>query len=397
MIIACVAIPHFALRVAVLERPELDGAPLVLGAPPNARPLVLDATPEAASRGIRAGIGIREVAALCPDAVVLSPHPLREHGIADEITAALGLLSPLVEPDAAIPGLWYVDLTGSDRLLGAPAVAAGTLLEAMPPLLRPRVGVACGKFPARVAAARTTAGAFQIIEAEKTTHFLSNAPTSLLPVSPEMLRRMERLGLRTLGDLSALPATAVQARFGQEGRRLYDLARGIDPAPVIAQPLPEVVRESMTFTTPATSVDRLQVALERLALRAFSRPMLRDRHVRQARLRASLEGGGSWEQASTLREPGGRQRVVEVLGYRLNSIGLPGPVERLTLELVAPITVGGRQELLPGFRSRRPRELVEAARWLEQRYGHSGLYHVMEVEPWSRIPERRQALIAFDP
>ena len=397
MIVACVAIPHFALRVAVLERPELDGAPLVLGAAPTARPLVLDASPEAAARGIRAGIGIREVAALCPDAVVLSPHPVREHQISDEITMALGMLSPLVEPDGGIPGFWYVDLTGSDRLLGPPTIAAATLLEAMPPLLRPRVGVSRGKFPARVAAARSQAGASQIIEEAQTEAFLAHAPTSLLPVSPELLRRMERLGLRTLGDLAALPATAVQARFGKDGRRLHDLARGIDPSPVIAQPLPEVVRESMTFSTPATSVDRLQVALERLALRAFSRPMLRDRHVRQARLRAMLEGGGSWEQSSTLRDPGGRQRVVEVLGYRLTTIGLPGPVERLTLELVAPIAVGGRQELLPGFRSRRPRELVEAARWLEQRYGHSGLYHVMEIEPWSRIPERRQALIAFEP
>jgi len=110
----------------------------------------------------------------------------------------------------------------------------------------------------------------------------------------------------------------------------------------------------------------------------------------------SPEGGGSWEQAATLRLPGGKRAVTEALGYRLADLTLSGPVERLILELVGLVPIGGRQELLPGFRSRRPRELVEAARRLKQRYGSSGLYTVVEVEPWSRIPERRLALIAYD-
>ncbi|HET7092534.1 MAG TPA: hypothetical protein VFI22_03625, partial [Thermomicrobiales bacterium] len=61
------------------------------------------------------------------------------------------------------------------------------------------------------------------------------------------------------------------------------------------------------------------------------------------------------------------------------------------------IDIAGRQELLPGFYARRPRRLAEACRQLKQRFGSSCLYRVIEVEPWSRIPERRQALIAFEP
>lgn len=396
MPIACVAVPHFALRVAALERPDLDGAPLVLGPPPGARPLVADASPEAAARGIRPGQGLREVTALCPAAVVLPPHPLREAAASRRVADGLALLAPRVEADPDRPGFWYVDLAGSDRLLGPPPLAAERLLATVPPLLRPRAGVALGKFAARVAAGSAKAGAVRALSQEETLAFLADSRVSVLPVRPETVRRMERLGLRTLGDLAALPPAAVAARFGTEGRHLWELARGIDRDPVHPQPEPETVVEELEMPVPATSREMLLIGLARLAGRAFARPSLQDRHVRQARLRALLEGGGSWEQAATLRLPGGRQTVVEALGYRLADLLLPGPVERLTLELVGIVAPGGRQELLPGFRARRPRELVEAARRLKQRYGSSGLYMTVEVEPWSRIPERRLALIAYD-
>src|SRR5581483_11130211 len=128
MSIACLLVPHFALRVAVLDRPELDGAPLVLGAPPGRRPLAHDATPEAAARGIRPGLLLREVVALCPDAIVVAPHPLREAAAAERLLADLERLTPVVERDDVEDGVWHIDLRGSERLLGDPDAAARRLL-----------------------------------------------------------------------------------------------------------------------------------------------------------------------------------------------------------------------------------------------------------------------------
>jgi len=398
MAIACVVIPHFALRVALLERPELDGAPLVLGPPAGSRPTVRDATPEAAAHGIRPGLGLREVVALCPEAVILPPHPAREAAALDRIVAALEELSPLVEPEADLAGVCYVDLRGLERRLGQPAAAAGCLLGAVPAVLRARVGVAPSRFAARVAAERAGPGGMRVVAAEEVGGFLAEAPVSLLPLPPETHRRLERLGLRTLGELAVLPAGAVQARFGRVGRGAWELARGNDPTPVRARPRLETVVETLALAEPATSRETLLIGLTQLALRAFGRPALGGRHVRQARLRALLEGGGAWEQTATLREPGGRQRVIEALGYRLQgAAALPGPVEALTLELSGLVEATGRQEALPGLRSRQPRQLAEASRRLKQRFGEPVLFRVVEVEPWSRIPERRRALIAYDP
>lgn len=393
--IACVSIPHFALRVEVLERPELDGRPLVLATPPGGRNLVDDCTLEAVAAGIRPGLSLREVTALCPDAVVVQPNPVRDAAVFERIVTRLEGLSPLVEP--AAPGCCYVDLRGLDRHYGSPERAAARLLQAVPPLLRPRAGIAPGKFAARVAAGQAAPGGWHIVAPEDVATFLADKPIDWLPLPPDMLRRLERLGLRTMRDLAELPAHAVQARFGPEGRRAWELAQGLDSDPVRPRERAESVVVELSLPAPATSRDALMIALRQLVTRAFARPALHGRGVRQARLRAHLEGGRSWEHVATLREPAGRERLIDALGHRLQAVTLPAPLEALTLELTGLTAVAAHQETLFGTRPRRARQLIEAIRQLKQRYGTSPIYRVVEVEPWSRIPERRRALISFDP
>ncbi|MDI3341762.1 MAG: DNA polymerase Y family protein [Sphaerobacter sp.] len=395
MTIACVSIPHFALRVAVLDHPELDGTPLVLATPPGGRNLVADRTPEAAARGIRPGMSLREVTALCPEAVVVQPNPVREAAAFERIVTRLEGLSPLVEP--AEPGCCYVDLRGLDRHYGTPERAAARLLQTVPPLLRPRVGLAPGKFAARVAAGQAAPGGWRIVPPGEVAAFLADLSVEWLPLPAEMLRRLERLGLRTMRDLAALPAHAVQARFGPAGRRAWELAQGLDDEPVRPRARGETVVVELALPAPATSRDALLLALRQLVTRAFARPALRGRGVRQARLRAQLEGGRSWEHVATLREPAGRERLIAALGHRLQAVELPAPLETLSLELTGLTAEAAHQTSLLGARPRRTRQLVEAIRQLKQRYGTSPIYRVVEVEPWSRIPERRRALISYDP
>jgi nucleotidyltransferase/DNA polymerase involved in DNA repair len=397
MSVASIVIPHFALRVAVLKRPELDGAPLILGSPQGERPTVLDATPEAIAYGIRPGQGLREAIALCPQALVLSPHPIREHAIAEQILAGLERFSPAVEADSTHPGCYAIDLAGMERLLGPPRQATEQLLATVPPMLRPRAGVATSKFTAWVAAHQARPGTVRVVAPDATQAFLAPAPVTLLPLDLATLRSLERLKIRTLGDLATLPPAAVAARFGPAGRLAWELAQGNDREPVRPRLLPEIVSESLTLASPATSRETLLLAITRLALRAFGRATLRNHHVRQARLQVSIEGGQSWELNATLREPGGHQRVIDALGYRLQDVGMPGPIEAVTVELLGLTDATSQQGHLLGFHVRRDWQLIEASRQLKQRFGTTGLYRVMEVEPWSRLPERRQALIAYDP
>ncbi|MER3436374.1 MAG: DNA polymerase, partial [Chloroflexota bacterium] len=100
-------------------------------------------------------------------------------------------------------------------------------------------------------------------------------------------------------------------------------------------------------------------------------------------------------------EPLGHKRLIETLRHRLSQLALPGAAEGLVIELIGLTGETARQERLSGalseLRARRMRPLIEAIGQLKQRYGDSPIYRVVEVEPWSRIPERRHALMAYDP
>jgi protein ImuB len=397
-VIACLLVPHFPLRVALLGQAELDGLPLVLGPLPGGRPVVGDASPEAVSRGIRTGMTLREAMAMVPEVVVVDPNPAREGAVAEDILGALAELSPLVESDR--PGRWYVDLTGSARLLGPPPRAADRLLGAIPASMRPRAGVAPGRFAAWVAARKSPPGRARVVLPGDVAAFLAPEPSTALPLAADTADLLVRLGLKTLGQVAALPPGAVAARLGAAGRRAWLLASGGgDTEDVTIRPRPEVltVTERVELPAPSTGREMLFLGVDEGIARAFGRPGMRDRHVRQVTISAGIEDGRSWDRVLTLREPTGYERLGEVLRQRLGDLALPGAVEVVTLSLTGIITAPARQEALPGIRRRRPRPLVEAVQQLKQRYGASPIYRIAEVEPWSRIPERRHALVSYEP
>ncbi len=397
-VIACILVPHFPLRVALLGQAELDGLPLVLGPLPGGRPVVADASPEAVARGIRTGQTLREAMAMIPEVVVVDPNPARERDVAEAILGSLAELSPLVEADR--PGRWYVDLTGSARLLGPPPRAAERLLETIPPALRPRAGVAPGRVAAWVAARKSPPGRSRVVFPDDVATFLAPEPSTALPVPTDMGDLMIRLGLKTLGQLAELAPGAVTARLGSAGGRAWLLASGrSDPSDTTVRPRPEIltITERVELPAPSTGREMFFLGIDEGIARAFGRPDMRDRHVRQVSISAGIEDGRSWDRTLTLREPTGYERMGEVLRQRLGDLALPGPAERITLSLTGIITAPARQEALPGVRRRRPRPLVEAVQQLKQRYGQSPVYRIAEVEPWSRIPERRHALVSYEP
>src|SRR4029077_19126188 len=149
--VACVWIAQLPLRVEVLRHPAWDGRPLVLGGAPGERKVVHLCSPEAEAAGIRPGLLLREVVPLCPEAIVLQPDPVRVAGVLDEIVAELQRVSPAVELGA--DGAVFLDLRGLRDLYGGDVHAVERAVrQAVPALLRPRLGRARGKVVAEIAA-----------------------------------------------------------------------------------------------------------------------------------------------------------------------------------------------------------------------------------------------------
>lgn len=397
MAITCIRIPHLALRIALLDQPELDGLPLLLSNPDSGRAVVLDATPEATDKGIRVGMTLREATTFAPDAVVVVPNPAMESRVSIDIQSKLEQFSPLVEPDEREQGCWYIDLVGLDRHFLSPTEAARSMLQCAPAILRPRAGVAGSRFTSRIAARVAKSADVHTVPLGSEQSFLARAPIIWLPFPPEMTNQMMRLGITTMGALADLPPARLAARFGQDGRLAWELATGTDTRMIMPRPREETVVEELEMPTPAVSRDMLFVGIRQLVQRAFNRSVLAGKQVRQVTLRAFLENRRSWEKPLVMKEPAGQQALIRAVELRLQQLELPGPVEAIALQLSGIVNTVAHQGMLPLFQPRHTKPVTEAVDHLRHRYGENPVYRVVEVEPWSRIPERRHALIAYEP
>ena len=266
-----------------------------------------------------------------------------------------------------------------------------------------RVGWGTGKFTAWVAASRAKPGEAVIVPSGGEGKFLASQPIAVLPLDPDTHRRLRQLGIRTLGALAALPEEAVTAQFGAVGRKLWRLAAGQTVEPVVGGVAPEPIVAALTFFTPVGERDLIERAIDQLIARALKDPRRIGWRVQAVRLVAEVEGGRSWLADILLKDPtADAARIVAPLRTRLEQAPPAGAVTRLVLELTA--FAPGTTELqlfardaVAAARAGQQRALANAAREIRQRLKRIYLYHVIEVQPWSRLPERRYALIDFEP
>ncbi|MBI2323255.1 MAG: DNA polymerase Y family protein, partial [Chloroflexi bacterium] len=207
--VACVWLPQLPLRMEVLRHPAWDGRPLVLAGGPGEGRVVKLCSPEAERAGIRPGLPLREVLALCREAIILQPDPVRIEALLRELLGKLQRVSPAVELGAEH---LFLDLRG---LRGVYRGDLGLLERAVravvPLLLQPRIGVAGGPFTALVAARLAPPSGMRVVPSPETAKLLAPLPIGFLPLPPDALRRLDLLGLRSIADLAALPFAAVQA------------------------------------------------------------------------------------------------------------------------------------------------------------------------------------------
>jgi protein ImuB len=197
----------------------------------------------------------------------------------------------------------------------------------------------------------------------------------------------------TLGELAALPDHAVADRFGALGLRARRLAAGEDE-PLRPRRVAEELVEELELPE-AASGEQLGRALELLTDRLLAQRARRGRTLRRLRLEAQLAAGGSWRAEATLRlASADAVRLRLVLEPKLGE--LPAPVSTLALRALELGPPAGEQPALARSDAERRRErLGEAVRQVRAAAGRDALLRVLDVDPDSRVPERRVLLAPF--
>ena len=190
---------------------------------------------------------------------------------------------------------------------------------------------------------------------------------------------LQRLGIRTLGELAALPAEAVADRFGEPGLKALRLARGADEPLRPRQPHEEL---ACHLSLPeAASGQQLERALELLIERLARPPARARRTFRRLRLEAHLAGGGGWRRDVAMRSASSSaERLKLALAPRLGE--LPGPADRLGLRAVElGAQEGDQAPLAPSPEDERRGRLAEAVRQARAAAGRDAVLQVIEVDP----------------
>jgi protein ImuB len=392
--IACVFVKGFELRAALRRRPGLATAPAALAPVPGTEPLLGPVTAAAEAAGVRPGMRMGEALATCPSLVLVEPDPAGAEQAWDEILRRLEDAGFAVDP--AEPGCVYFETRGVERLYGGLEPALERALAAVGATWDPCVGAAERRFAALAAASVARAGQALVVSDERTADFLAPLPLDLLSVPEAEQQELRELGVRRLGQLAALPGGAVAERLGQEGGRAWRLARGGPRRRVRGRRPPAEIVEALEFPEAVANELTLRRALGAVVERALARPERGGRLVRKVALAARLVGGGSWRRTLTLREADAdADRIRLALAPRLAE--LPAPVVELRLEVVELSASLGRQlQLVKPAGAERNGRLKEGLRQVRASTGGGSVCSVVEVAPWSRIPEARALFVPRD-
>ncbi len=229
---------------------------------------VVARSPAAAADGVVIGQRRRQAQQRCPDVVLLDHDTDRDARAFEPVVRAVGRFAPRLE--VVEPGWLSLGARGPSRYFGgderlAEQVVAAVRGEAATDV---GVGVADGRFAAAVAARRAGRRPV-VVPPDASAAFLAPLPVAWLhhvgEADAELVGLFARLGLARLGDLAALPAGDVLARFGPPGRHAHRMAGGLDDRPAGgAEPPPERHVEQ-TFDDPVIQLEPLVFTGKHLA------------------------------------------------------------------------------------------------------------------------------------
>jgi DNA polymerase-4 len=238
----------FYASVEQRDRPELRGKPVIVGGSVESRGVVCAASYEARKFGVHSAMPAVTARRLCPQGIFLPVRMRHYADIARQIREIMLSFTPLVEPLSLDEA--YLDVHGCEHLFGPAHEIARKIKERIRSELDliASVGVAPNKYLAKLASDSSKPDGLMVIDGERVTEFLSPlAVGRIWGIGKKGEQRLHALGIRTIGQLAAMPVQTLIQHFGESGQYMWDLAHGRDDRPVVADREAKSVSTETTF------------------------------------------------------------------------------------------------------------------------------------------------------
>ena len=354
--------------------------------------MVGEASGPAEAHGVRAGVRLGEALARCPELVLVPADPLRAERAWEQVTMRLEEIGAAVFSERAGEAFFEVD--GLRGLWGGDA--DGVLARARKAVEMPvRLGAGPSPFCAYAAAERSRPGRPVVVPRKGGRRFLAPLPVSLLRsrVGAELPERLDQLGVRTLGALAKLSADAVADRFGEPGLLALKLARGEAERLRPRRPRRAPRRRDRAAGGPP----RLTSAARRRA--ADRPPARRSRAPRPDGAPPAALGAACRGRRLALRAgdaPGELRAADAAAGARRRDRGAARAGRAAAPRGDrARASGGGPAHPDPLLSEERRNRLGEAVRQVRAAAGSESVLRVLDVDPESRLPERRAVLTPY--
>lgn len=256
----------FFASVEQLDNPSLRGKPVIVGGKPESRGVVAACSYEARRFGVHSAMPCARAVKACPQAVFVSPRFARYKEISRQVMAIFHSYTDLVEPLSLDEA--FLDVTANhvhepsasrlaQRIRRQITAATGLTASA---------GVSCNKFLAKVASDMNKPDGITVILPSDVLSFLTTLPIGkFYGVGKATQRRMERLGVKTGGDLRRFTLEELSFHFGKSGEYFYNICRGNDPRPVTSSRVRKSIGSETTLAEDILDLKLIEDILKKLA------------------------------------------------------------------------------------------------------------------------------------
>jgi DNA polymerase-4 len=385
----------FFVSVEELLDPSLKGKPVVVGGQPGERGVVAAASYAARKFGVHSALPLRRAARLCPQAIFLDGHPRLYREYSHRVHAVLLEFSPLVEMASVDEA--YLDLTGTERLLGPPLKAAHRLHERMKEAtgLNCSIGIATSRLVAKISSGQAKPNGILWVQPGLEARFLAPLDVRKIPgVGQAVEQRLLGIGIRKVGGLARLDEDFLRRRFGQWGLALAGKARGLDAggwfdAPVTGEAeAPKSISHEHTFGEDTADPERLEATLARLTGKVARRLREHGLHARTVHLKLRYADFTTLTRSHTLPQSTQLdQALLAASRHLFRTAWKPGAAVRLLGAGVSGFDAAeGQLELLNAEKNERARRALAAADRLRDRFGEESITLASGMH--ARTPER---------
>jgi DNA polymerase-4 len=376
----------FFVSVEEIFDPSLKGKPVVVGGKSDERGVVSAASYAARKFGVHSAMPLRTAYKLCPQAIFVEGHPERYRDYSGRVFAVLQRFSPLVEMASVDEA--YVDMTGTERLLGPALRSAHSLHETMKAEtgLNCSVGIATSRLVAKIASDQAKPNGILSVMPGVEANFLAPLEVRRIPgVGKVTEKNLHEIGIRRIGDLAGLAEADLEARFGKWGLALAGKARGLDAGGWFDKEVPDSnigerdgpksISHEHTFNRDTRDAAQVEATLAQLAEKVGRRLREHGLHARTVQLKLRYSDFTTITRAHSLPAP--TQIDIDLVEHSRRLLHANWD-RRQAIRLIGIHASGfsedhGQMDLIDGGRAERWRSALEATDRLRDRFGEGAV------------------------